>query len=48
MWWSIITYFIEDPEQVSRERRTRDEKDRRSWEMLRQLLIDARRKKPAR
>jgi hypothetical protein len=44
----VITYFIEDPKQVSRERLMRDEEDRRSWEMLRQLLIDARRKEPAR
>lgn len=38
----VIRYSIEDPDQVINERLERKELERRSWEMLRDLVIDAR------
>lgn len=38
----IVTYSIEDPEMVLKERVEREELERRSWDMLQNLIIDAR------
>ena len=40
----VITYSIEDPERIRRERLEQEELERRSWDMLRNLVIDARQK----
>jgi hypothetical protein len=38
----IVTYSITDPDVLLEERRRREEAERKSWDMLKNLVIDAR------